>query len=186
MRTELFKAFRCPIVWSLSVSDLRLLDLLDAPALQELHCPYYSAMELDHHLSQFSELRKQFVGESYIDDWPSFMRSVRTVTSLYSEDWQKGLGKSIDQDQLMRAVEAQWRHGRLRSFRMYAMKFRPSESTLNRVETLRREGMDIDFEYTSRCLYEGMVPHDFRLYDDGYGLVNDSMEAGGCYSFSTT
>ncbi|KAK7024920.1 hypothetical protein R3P38DRAFT_1054182 [Favolaschia claudopus] len=175
-------------------------------------------MELDHHLSQFSKLRKLFVGESYIDNSPSFMRSVRTLTSLCmylcmnsasaifeflessctpaSDDRdshidfpalhtlglcfgpevsRKGLGKSIDQDQLMRAVEAQWRHGQLRSFRMYALGFEPSESTLKRVEAQGKAG----------SLISNIVPGGCTK-DDGYGLVEDGMEARGCHSFSTT
>ncbi|KAK7024912.1 hypothetical protein R3P38DRAFT_3193834 [Favolaschia claudopus] len=223
------KTIQLPGLLRLSVSDLRLLDLLDTPALQELYCPHYRAEELDYHLREFPKLRKLFVGESYIDNWSSFMRSVRTITSLCMyfrmnsapaifeflessctpasddrdshidfpalhtlglcfgpEDSRKGLGKPIDQNQLMRAVEAQWRYGQLRSFRMYAMGFEPSESTVKRVEALCQEGMEFDFAYSSKDVYEEMVPEDFRLYDDGYGLIKDSMEAGDCYSFSTT
>jgi hypothetical protein len=76
-----------------------------------------------------------------------------------------GLGL-VDQDQLMRAAEAQWQGGGLRSLHLYAMKFTPSAATLGRMEGLREEGMKIELYQNSKVLYETMVPLDFQLYED--------------------
>ncbi|KAJ7631342.1 hypothetical protein DFH06DRAFT_702627 [Mycena polygramma] len=78
------------------------------------------------------------------------------------------LGEPLDEDLLMRAVESQWRDGTLRSFRLYAMKFRPSADTLKRMEVLRNMGMEIVYFEKSRSLYAEMVPEYFSLYRDSY------------------
>jgi hypothetical protein len=73
----------------------------------------------------------------------------------------------VDQDQLLRAVEAQ-RSRSLRTFNMYAMKFTPSAATLRHMESLREQGMQIDLSADRDLLYATMVDSDFRLYDDHY------------------
>ncbi|KAJ7656532.1 hypothetical protein DFH06DRAFT_1091449 [Mycena polygramma] len=78
------------------------------------------------------------------------------------------LGEPLDQDLMMRAIESQWRDGSLRTFRMYAMRFTPSVSTLERMEALRGQGMDIVHFQKSYILYANMIPEYFRLYDDDY------------------
>ncbi|KAK7024947.1 F-box domain-containing protein [Favolaschia claudopus] len=87
------------------------------------------------------------------------------------------LGEPIDQEQLMRAVAAQWRATvPLGSFQMYAMKFIPLVSTLACMYTLRHQGMEFVLETRSRRLYERVVPEDFRVYRDGYSLTEILIE----------
>ncbi|KAJ7631303.1 hypothetical protein DFH06DRAFT_1439071 [Mycena polygramma] len=81
------------------------------------------------------------------------------------------LGEPLDEDLLMRAVEAQWRDGTLRSFRLYAMKFVPSADTVRRMGVLRNMGMEIVHFDRSHSLYVEMVPEYFGLYRDNYDFV---------------
>jgi hypothetical protein len=62
----------------------------------------------------------------------------------------------VDQDQLLRAVEAQ-RSRSLRTFNMYAMKFTPSAATLRHMENLREQGMQIDLSSDRDLLYATMA-----------------------------
>ncbi|KAF7356231.1 F-box domain-containing protein [Mycena venus] len=81
--------------------------------------------------------------------------------------FSRRLGGPLDEDQLMRAVESQWQDGRLRSFQLYAIKFSPSAATLERMDTLRRQGMEIVLFELSNSLSNMMIPQDFRLFWDG-------------------
>ncbi|KAJ6581990.1 hypothetical protein B0H19DRAFT_521712 [Mycena capillaripes] len=82
------------------------------------------------------------------------------------------LGGPLDEDHLMRTVESQWRNGRLRSLKLYGMKFVPSATTLERMGALREQGMEIIHFERSYDLYLSVVPGDFRLYRDQYDLLD--------------
>ncbi|KAJ7918618.1 hypothetical protein B0H13DRAFT_1992236 [Mycena leptocephala] len=93
-----------------------------------------------------------------------------TIPALHSISiWLASLTASLpplDQEQLMRAVESQWRDGCLRSVKFYAMRFLPSMTTLERMELIRGQGMEIVHFRSSSSLYADIVPEDFRLHND--------------------
>ncbi|KAJ7754115.1 hypothetical protein B0H14DRAFT_2635502 [Mycena olivaceomarginata] len=64
----------------------------------------------------------------------------------------------IDQDQLMRAVEAQWQGGSWRSFHICAMELAPLAATLGQMEGFREKGMEIELVQDSQVLYEIWSP----------------------------
>ncbi|KAK7024946.1 hypothetical protein R3P38DRAFT_1054996 [Favolaschia claudopus] len=69
--------------------------------------------------------------------------------------------KRLDEDQLLRVLEAQWVQGQMRSFRMYGRvvpKLR--SSTLEQIETLRRDGFDIVLERFPMMMVDGMADKD--------------------------
>ncbi|KAK7024911.1 F-box domain-containing protein [Favolaschia claudopus] len=102
--------------------------------------------------------------------------TLHTLGLCFGPENNATLGQPIDQDKLMRAVEARWHGGQLRSFQIYAMRFAPSESTLKRMEVLRQEGMEFVLENDSMELYERMVPRDFCLYSDRYEMAEVMLE----------
>ncbi|KAK7024952.1 F-box domain-containing protein [Favolaschia claudopus] len=108
-------------------------------------------------------------------DVPNLL-ALHTLGLCFGPENSTTMGEPIDQDKLMRAVEARWHGGQLRSFRMYAMKFAPSESTLKCMEALRQDGMEFILENDSMDLYERMVPHGFCLYSDTYDLMERMLE----------
>ncbi|KAJ7250461.1 hypothetical protein B0H12DRAFT_1120499 [Mycena haematopus] len=95
------------------------------------------------------------------------------TVSLCLGPHQGSLGGPLDENQLMRAVESRWQAGRLRSLHLYSPKFTPSATTLERVEALRSQGMQIELAKRSDRLYSQMVPPDFQLYNDYYHLYED-------------
>jgi hypothetical protein len=71
----------------------------------------------------------------------------------------------------MRTVEARFQRGSLRSLRLYAMRFVASAATLERMEALRAQGMQIVLYKNSDSLYSDMVSPDFQLYDDHFFIT---------------
>ncbi|KAK7024933.1 F-box domain-containing protein [Favolaschia claudopus] len=187
-----------PSLCRLAIENAILLNLLDTPSLQELYCSEHTA-ELHGHLQKLPKLWKLFVGEpSTPIGLLTFFHAARSITSLciylhmpsapelfeilgppteYQENdalpnlhtlalclgpLDYDLGTPFDEEQLMRV---------LRSFRMCAMLYVPSSDTGNRLDNLRKQGMDAKLEPQSKQVYERMVPRDFRLYDDNYCMV---------------
>jgi hypothetical protein len=70
----------------------------------------------------------------------------------------------------MRTAEARLQRGGLRSLRLHATKFVPSAATLERMEALRAQGMQIVLYERSDYLYSEMVSPDFQIYIDDFFL----------------
>jgi hypothetical protein len=80
----------------------------------------------------------------------------------------RNLGDPLDEDRLMRTVEAWLQRGGLHSLRLHATKFVPSAATLERMEALRAQGMQIVLYEHSDSLYLEMVSPDFQLYSNQF------------------
>ncbi|KAJ7879191.1 hypothetical protein B0H14DRAFT_3858482 [Mycena olivaceomarginata] len=98
------------------------------------------------------------------DGQPATLPALDTL-SLCLISLDRTLGGLLDEDYLMRTVEAQFQRGSLRSLHLYATNFVPSATTLERMEALRAQGMQIVLYERSYSLYSEMVSPDFQLYD---------------------
>ncbi|KAJ7812041.1 hypothetical protein B0H14DRAFT_3879874 [Mycena olivaceomarginata] len=103
------------------------------------------------------------------DGQPATLPALDTL-SLCLVPLDHTLGGPLDEDYLMRTVEAQFQRGSLRSLHLYAMKFTPSATTLRRIQALREQGMQIVLYERSNSLYLEMVSPDFQLYTDQFFL----------------
>ncbi|KAJ7314378.1 hypothetical protein DFH08DRAFT_895315 [Mycena albidolilacea] len=83
----------------------------------------------------------------------------------------RALGGPLDEDNLMRTVEARFQRGSLRSLRLYAMGFVASTATLKRMQALSAQGMQIVLYERANFLYSEMVSPDFQLYRDLFLLT---------------
>ncbi|KAK7024951.1 F-box domain-containing protein [Favolaschia claudopus] len=99
---------------------------------------------------------------------------LRTLALCIGPQSSTDIGGPLNQDELMHAIETQWRRG-LRSLHIYVAKFVPSENTLERMETLRQQGMHLVLEKHALQVYQRMVEPDFRLYTDSYDLSEAMM-----------
>ncbi|KAJ7812038.1 hypothetical protein B0H14DRAFT_3879871 [Mycena olivaceomarginata] len=137
------------------------LDYLETPALQELYLlrpfqqPPLSAADIGLLLHAASIITNLFL---YVpmpfapdllallenptppaDGQPATLPALDTL-SLCLVPLNRTLGGPLDEDYLMRTVEAQFQRGSLRSLRLYAMRFVASAATLERMESPPRAG----------------------------------------------
>ncbi|KAF8217048.1 hypothetical protein K438DRAFT_409623 [Mycena galopus ATCC 62051] len=193
-----------PHLLRLSVSRTDVLDFLDTPALKELYCCDHSS-HLHAFLPRLPTLQKLFVANlPTTSDHTRLLDAAAIVTNmclhlpapflsdLFSilenpsgaakipvlHTLSLGLlpiGQLPDEDQLMRSVESQWRDGRLRCLKLYGGKAVPSTNTLERMELLRKQGMEIVLFSGSSSFYADMIPEDFRLYNDPYDFLSGTL-----------
>ncbi|KAJ6593307.1 hypothetical protein B0H19DRAFT_16918 [Mycena capillaripes] len=91
--------------------------------------------------------------------------SMRVIRKFISDD-ENEIPPDLDQDLLMRTVESHWQHGDWRSVNLYCPKFVLSATTLQRMEILRGQGMQIRVFPSAHSLLCHVIPPDFRLYRD--------------------
>ncbi|KAJ7314379.1 hypothetical protein DFH08DRAFT_895321, partial [Mycena albidolilacea] len=79
------------------------------------------------------------------DNQPAMLPALDTLSLCFTSlnPRSRNLGDPLDQDRLMRTVEARLQRDGLRSLRLHATKFVPSAATLERMEALRAQGMQI-------------------------------------------
>jgi hypothetical protein len=104
------------------------------------------------------------------DNQPAMLPALDTLSLCFIplNPRSRNLGDPLDEDRLMRTVEARLQRGGLRSLRLHTTKFVPSAATLERMEALRAQGMQIVLYERSDSLYLEMVSPDFQLYSDQF------------------
>ncbi|KAK7024941.1 F-box domain-containing protein [Favolaschia claudopus] len=69
-----------------------------------------------------------------------------------------------DLDELLRSAETQWRSGFLHSFKLCTKDSLPSAVPMERLESLRDEGMEVVIFENATSLYADFIPNDFLLH----------------------
>jgi hypothetical protein len=102
----------------------------------------------------------------HADGQPATLPALDDRLSLCLVPLDRTPGGPLDEDYLMRTVEAHFQRGSLRSRRLYAMRFVASAATLKRMQALSAQGMQIVFYKNSDSLYSDMVSPDSEIQTD--------------------
>ncbi|KAJ7117452.1 hypothetical protein C8R44DRAFT_790751 [Mycena epipterygia] len=90
--------------------------------------------------------------------------SIRFVRSIFRFD-DKDAIPDLDQGLFLHMVESHWNHGSWRTVKLRCPKLELSSDTLERMEVLRGQGMQIVVFTDPDSHYQNLVPPDIRFHD---------------------